>query len=112
MANQLWVVVVPPPVGEMATVNVNSPSVPVKKLTDVGADYIAWADGGATITWGLGASFFRQPLSSVLFEAEKKEDEKEKKEAEETKEAKEAKEKEGPGGKDGDERKETQRVTA
>jgi len=84
--DQLYLVTIPPVGGETPTVNVMSPSVPVKKLTDVGADYIAWADGGKTITWGLGSTFFRQPLASVSFEPEKKE--------EEVKEAQESKEKE------------------
>ena len=96
VANQLWVVTVPPPVGEMTTVNVNTPSVPVKKLTDVGADYIAWADNGATITWGLGASFFRQTLASVSFEPEKKPEGEEKAQGEKKEEAKKAEAKKPP----------------
>ena len=63
----LYVVVVPPIGGEAITVNVNSPSVPVRKLTDIGADYFAWADGGSTMTWALGSSFFRLPLADVTF---------------------------------------------
>jgi Tol biopolymer transport system component len=66
---QLYLVSIPVVGGEPPTVNVSSPNVPVKKLTDVGADYFAWADGGRTLTWALGSSFFRQPLSSVSFEA-------------------------------------------
>src|SRR5207253_6489166 len=41
-------------------------------LTDVGADSFGWADNGKTITWALGASFFRQPVSTVTFDPEKK----------------------------------------
>ena len=43
----------------------------MKKLTDVGADELAWADGGKTITWAVGASLFRLPFDSVKFEAAK-----------------------------------------
>ena len=75
--NQLYLLMVPRVGGEPPTVNMHTPSVPVKKLTDVGADYIGWADGGQTITWALGSSFFRQPLASVTFEPEKKEEVKE-----------------------------------
>ena len=39
-------------------------TVPLKKLTDIGADYAGWADGGKTITWAVGSSFFR---ASVRF---------------------------------------------
>ena len=31
---------------------------PLKKLTDIGADYAAWADGGKTITWAVGVELF------------------------------------------------------
>src|SRR5579884_2118291 len=63
--NQLYLLPLPAASGEAPVVNVMSPSVPVKRLTDIGADYWAWADEGKTITWGVGASFFRQPLSSI-----------------------------------------------
>jgi len=34
-------------------------------LTDVGADFVAWAAGGNTITWSLGSTYFRMPLSQA-----------------------------------------------
>lgn len=79
---QLYLIAMPAASGETVTVNVNSPAVPVKKLTDIGADDFQWADGGKTMTWALGSSFFKQSLASVTFdapkpepgEAEKKED--------------------------------------
>jgi len=33
----------------------------------------AWADGGKTITWAVGASLFREPLSAISFEPPKDE---------------------------------------
>jgi hypothetical protein len=54
-------------------VNLKSPTTPVVKLTSIGADYFSWSDGGRTITWSVGASFRRIPLSS-LAEAEKTEE--------------------------------------
>ena len=76
---QLFLIAMPAAGGETPTVNVNTPSVPVKKLTDLGADDFQWADGGKTMTWGLGSSFFRQSLATVTFDAppdssEKKDD--------------------------------------
>src|SRR6266851_431442 len=59
--------------GEPPTVNVTTPSVPAKRLTDIGADYFAWADGGKTITWAVGESLFREPLSAISFEPPKDE---------------------------------------
>jgi len=64
---QLFVVALPRIGEDSPRVNVWNPSVPTKRLTDVGADYFAWADGGKIITWAVGSSFFRQPLSSVSF---------------------------------------------
>jgi Tol biopolymer transport system component len=66
--DQLYLLDVPITGGEGPTVNVSSPSVPLKKLTDIGADSFAWADDGKTITWSLGSSFFRQPVASVSFD--------------------------------------------
>src|SRR6267378_1472904 len=77
--NQLYLIAMPVVGGETPTVNVTSPAVPVKRLTDIGADYFAWADDGKTITWAVGASLFREPLSAISFEPpkdEKKEGEK------------------------------------
>ena len=71
--NQLYLTAMPVVGGEAPTIMVNSGSVPVKKLTDIGADYFAWADDGKTITWAIGASFFRQPLSAISFEPPKEE---------------------------------------
>ncbi|HLJ50579.1 MAG TPA: amidohydrolase family protein [Bryobacteraceae bacterium] len=71
--NQLYLLAsVPVTGGDAPTVNISSPSVPIKKLTDVGADTFGWADDGKTITWSLGSSFFRMPLAAVSFDADKK----------------------------------------
>lgn len=69
---QLYLAAVPKVGGDAPTINLDSSSVPVKRLTDIGADYFAWADGGATITWALGSKFYRQKTSTVSFEPEKK----------------------------------------
>jgi Tol biopolymer transport system component len=71
--NQLYLLPLPAAAGEAPAVNVASPSIPVKKLTDIGADYFGWADDGKTITWAIGASYFRQPLASISFEPPKEE---------------------------------------
>ena len=59
VTNQLYLLALPRFGGEAPKVAVHEPAVPLKKLTDIGADYAAWADGGKTITWAIGASFFR-----------------------------------------------------
>jgi len=53
------------PAGDAPTLDVGVPSVEHRKLTSVGADFFGWADGGKTITWAVGSTFYRQPLASV-----------------------------------------------
>ncbi len=71
--NQLYVMAMPPVGGEAPTVMVSGPAVPLKKVTDIGADYFAWADNGKTVAWAVGASYFRQPFNSISFEPPKDE---------------------------------------
>jgi Tol biopolymer transport system component len=73
VSNQLYIIAMPVVGGEAPTVNVGSAAVPVKRLTDIGADYFAWADDGKTITWAVGASLFREPVSAISFEPPKEE---------------------------------------
>ncbi len=68
VASQLYLIAVPP-VGQAPTVDIGKPAVPVKKLTDVGADYFGWSDGGRIIEWAIGSTLFRRPLASVVFAA-------------------------------------------
>ncbi len=65
--NQLWVVAVPPYTGTAASVSVKGPAVPVTRITDIGADYFAWADEGKTITWAIGSTYFRRPFDTLTF---------------------------------------------
>lgn len=53
------------PSAEGAHVNVSSRGAPAKKIAETGADYVAWADHGKTMTWSAGPAFYRQPLSSA-----------------------------------------------
>jgi hypothetical protein len=68
VGNQLYLIAVPP-VGEAPTVDIGKPAVPAKKLTDIGADYFGWSDGGKAVHWAIGSTLFRRPLTSVRFEA-------------------------------------------
>jgi len=72
--NQLHVVAVPRVNRDGQTVDVSSPAVPSKQLTEIGADYFDWADGGETMTWAVGSTFFRQPFDSVEFDTKKEDD--------------------------------------
>jgi hypothetical protein len=94
--NQIYVMPVPKVGRPVPTVNVFSGSVPVKQLTDIGADSYGWADGGKTVAWSVGATIFRRPFASITFEPPKPEEEKkegEKKEGEKKDETKPQEEK-------------------
>ncbi|MFD2430466.1 hypothetical protein ACFSUK_25090 [Sphingobium scionense] len=65
--SQAYLVDIPPANGdEPATVNLDTPAVARRKLTRVGADFIDWADKGATITWSVGSTFRRLPTDQAL----------------------------------------------
>ena len=67
VSTQLYLLALPHFGGEPPKVSVHEPSVPLRKLTDIGADYAAWTDGGKTITWAIGSSVFRLPFDSIVF---------------------------------------------
>ena len=62
VAQQLHLLEAPKP---GATVDLSEPGVRHRRITDVGADFFEWADGGDTIVWAVGSSFHRRPLASV-----------------------------------------------
>ena len=51
--------------GKELAIELDKPSPLETRLTSVGADFFDWADGGKTITWAIGSTFFRQSLASV-----------------------------------------------
>ncbi|MED5564652.1 MAG: amidohydrolase family protein [Gemmatimonadota bacterium] len=79
LEHQVWVVPLPVNGGPLLKVDLGAPAVPATRITDIGADYISWADRGETIAWGLGSTLFRRPLSSVSFRSSEddKDDERE-----------------------------------
>ena len=72
VTNQVYLLSVPRVGGDGPTVDVFKSPVPIRKITEVGGDYMGWADGGKTIVWAEGSTFFRLPLDRVEFEAPKK----------------------------------------
>lgn len=51
--------------GSVPTVDLNRSPLPHKRLTQVGADFIGWADGGRSISWSAGSTLYRRPLGGV-----------------------------------------------
>lgn len=68
LGSHLHLIAVPQTGDASFVVNLAQPSVPHKRLTQYGADYFGWADGGRTVTWSLGATFFRLPFEQITFE--------------------------------------------
>lgn len=62
IAQQLHLLAAPRP-GE--TVDLSQPGLEHRRITDVGADFFEWADGGRTITWAVGSTFYRRPLADI-----------------------------------------------
>jgi Tol biopolymer transport system component len=71
VSTQLYLLAVPHMGGEAPTVDVNKSPVPLSKLTDVGADYMAWSADSKTVTWAVGSTFLRLPLEKAVFETPK-----------------------------------------
>ena len=69
--NQVYLLAVPRTGAGPTTVDLSHASVPLRKLTEVGGDYLNFADGGKTVTWAEGSTFFRLPLDQVEFSAPK-----------------------------------------
>jgi len=75
VSNQVYLISVPRVGGDAPVIDVSKSPVPIRKLTEVGGDYMGWADSGKTIVWAEGSTFFRLPLTQVEFEPPKKPEE-------------------------------------
>jgi Tol biopolymer transport system component len=62
VSQQLHVLATPKP---DESVELLSPKRAHRRITAVGADYFEWADGGKTITWAIGSTFYRRALSDI-----------------------------------------------
>ena len=51
---------------EPPEVSAKEGSVPVWRLSDAAGAFVAWAEGGKTITWSLGNTFHRLPLAAAI----------------------------------------------
>ena len=65
--DQVWVVAMPLTGGTAPSIDISEAVLPAAQLTDIGADAIAWTDGGDTIAWSVGSSIYRRPFSSIEF---------------------------------------------
>jgi Tol biopolymer transport system component/predicted amidohydrolase len=66
IAQQLHVLATP---ASGTTIDLSKPGLAHRRITDVGADFFEWADGGKTITWAVGSTFYRRPLADIKLNA-------------------------------------------
>ena len=69
ISQQLHLLAMPAARDTATPIDLTDPSTPHRKLTGAGADFFGWADGGRTITWAVGSTFYRRPLAGVTLDA-------------------------------------------
>ena len=75
-ANQLYLVRLLNPYAQDLTVDIGKPSLPLKRLTDIGLDFFGWSENGAEVYWSTGHTVHRRAVADVSFEADTAEDDK------------------------------------
>ena len=74
VSGQVYYFAVPRAGGNTPTINVGKSPVPIKKLTNIGADSFGWSKDSKTVNWTVGSTFYRQETSTISFETPKKKD--------------------------------------
>lgn len=63
IAQQLHLLAMPDDEGR--TLDLAAPGVVHRRLTSVGADFFGWSEGGRSLHWALGSTWYRRPLDPV-----------------------------------------------
>ncbi len=66
-ANQLYVAALLNVHLQNVKINLDTPEVPLARVTDVGADFFEWSRSGTEIFWSVGHQIYSRPLTSVRF---------------------------------------------
>jgi Tol biopolymer transport system component/imidazolonepropionase-like amidohydrolase len=64
--DDVYVLPLPAAGGEGITVNFQSPSVPLRRITTEGANYSGWADDGSTVAWSFANHYYRASLDAIM----------------------------------------------
>ncbi|NNU16140.1 amidohydrolase family protein [Parvularcula sp. ZS-1/3] len=67
MNGQVWVVPVAKLGATIPQISVRGPSLPIARLTDIGADFVGWSDDGSDVVWAIGSTFYRRPFDEIAF---------------------------------------------
>ena len=73
-ANQLYLLRLLNPYANDLTIDIGNPSLPLSRVTDIGADFFGWSAGGAEFFWSTGHAVHSRNVADVSFE--KKDDDK------------------------------------
>jgi Tol biopolymer transport system component/imidazolonepropionase-like amidohydrolase len=65
---QLYLVAMPAAGEGVETIDLGAATPGHRRITDVGADFFEWSRDGREITWAVGSTFYRRPLSDVSFD--------------------------------------------
>lgn len=68
-AQRLHLIAMPDAKDAGDAIDLDTPTTRHVRLTPQGADFFAWADGGRTLTWALGSTFYRRPLDGIALGA-------------------------------------------
>ncbi|MDA5193981.1 amidohydrolase family protein [Govanella unica] len=66
--SEAYLVAIPDNATEVPVIDLGDPAAKTRKLTTIGADFIGWSDGGKTLNWTVGSTYFRLPLANVTFD--------------------------------------------
>ncbi len=66
-ANQLYVARLLNPFLQNLELSISDPSLPLARLTDIGADFFGWNQDSDGMFWSVGHEIYRRPLASVVF---------------------------------------------
>jgi len=72
-ANQLYLIRLLNPNLSSLSLSLAGPSLPMTRLTDIGADFFGWSEAGETAFWTVGNQLYERPLASVSFQEEEEE---------------------------------------
>ena len=67
-ASQLYLVRLLSPYANDLTVNLGNASLPLARLTDIGADFFGWSESGAEVFWSTGHRIHRRAVADISFE--------------------------------------------
>lgn len=75
VGKQVWAMPVPKIGGGTPKVRVRGSSVPAVQLTDTGADFMNWENGGDTVSWAIGSTLYSRQFDSIDFAGKDDDDE-------------------------------------